>query len=70
MDLLVASSSSNVANVLLGDGQGKFDPPRTFVTGGQPRTVVSIDLNGDGRPDIVTPNYAEDSISALLNVSQ
>jgi len=56
LDLLVASSVASGANVLLDDGQGRFATPRSFVTGTQPRTVAAVDLNSDGRLDLVTPN--------------
>lgn len=40
-----------------GQGQGATD-------------MVSVDLNGDGRPDVVTANYVDHTLSVLLNNGQ
>lgn len=40
-----------------GQGQGAGD-------------MVSVDLNGDGKPDVVTANYVDHSLSVLLNNGQ
>jgi hypothetical protein len=37
-------------------------PPGTV-----PTSVAAVDLNGDGRPDLVTANVDRDSVSVLLN---
>ncbi len=39
---------------------------RDFAVGRDPRGVVVIDLNGDGRPDIATANSDTDNVSVLL----
>jgi hypothetical protein len=59
---------AGLVSVLLGNGDGTFQSPRDYVTGPQPESVVIGDLNGDGRPDIVTANgiYYPGSVSVLL----
>jgi hypothetical protein len=43
--------------VLLGNGDGTFQTPVTYKSGGRgPNSVAVGDLNGDGRPDIVAAN--------------
>jgi hypothetical protein len=62
-DLATANSimgkgrSDRTVSVLLGRGDGSFATPKVFDTGGsQPVAPVVGDLNGDGVPDITTPN--------------
>ena len=44
-------------SVLLGNGDGTFRPPtQDFATDACPVSVAVADLNGDGKPDLVTAN--------------
>ena len=44
-------------NVLLGNGDGTFQRPVPYGSGGQvPRSVAVADVNGDGKPDLVITN--------------
>jgi predicted dehydrogenase len=43
-----------------------FGPGSTFATGKGPVSVVVADVNGDGRPDLVTANFTSNTISVLL----
>ncbi|HEV8058485.1 MAG TPA: FG-GAP-like repeat-containing protein, partial [Gemmataceae bacterium] len=69
LDLVTANLGDNTAGVLLGAGDG------TFSSGSQaapapdlrPFQVAVADLNGDGRPDIVTANRSDNSVSVLLS---
>jgi hypothetical protein len=46
-------------SVLLGNGDGTFQPAVPYSSGGYwgPDAVVIVDVNGDGTPDLVAPNY-------------
>ena len=49
---------NGVVTVLLGNGDGSFQPPVSYYSGGQrPDSVVLADLNGDGKLDIAVANY-------------
>ena len=79
-DLVVANvcaSSSNCANgsvdVLLGNGDGTFQPAVSYNSGGyQPYSVAVGDVNQDGMPDLLVANQCADdnctngSVSVLL----
>ncbi len=53
--------------VLIGNGDGTFQPPVPYATGLQPGSLVIGDFNGDGKPDLATSNSTSDNISILLN---
>jgi len=62
-DLLVANVSSDTVSVLLnttapGAATPSFAARQTFATGSNPFSVAASDVNGDGRPDLLTANYS------------
>jgi hypothetical protein len=46
--------------VLLGNGDGTFQPAATYASGGSAASVAVADVNGDGKPDLVVANYCAD----------
>ena len=64
-DLAVTNGGFNTVSVLLGDGDGTFQP-RTVTTGGEPVSVAVGDFNGDGRPDLAVANERSSDVSVLL----
>jgi hypothetical protein len=73
LDLLVTNycsdstcTTSSVA-VLLGNGDGTFQAPVAYLTGGlNPFSVSLGDMNGDGKPDLVISNSRPGAIAVLL----
>ena len=69
-DIATANQGDNTASILLGRGDGTFSsgttqtPPAPSL---RPHEVAIADLNGDGRPDIVTANRPDNSVSVLLS---
>ncbi len=55
-DLVVANLDSGDVGVLLGNGDGTFQPAVTYDAGGAASSVAVADVNGDGHPDIVVAN--------------
>jgi dienelactone hydrolase len=66
LDLAVANIGSNNVSILLGNGDGTFQPPVNYSVGAAPYTVAVGDLNGDGKPDLAVSNDNGPSISILL----
>ncbi|MGD1072736.1 MAG: FG-GAP-like repeat-containing protein [Bryobacteraceae bacterium] len=67
-DIATANSGSNSVTVLLGNGSGGFSaaPGSPFAVGIDPQAVAIVDVNGDGRPDLVTANLGDNTVSVLL----
>ncbi len=72
LDLILARGASGIAvarNTSL-VGTITFDPNLYFTTGGSETLGVTTgDLDGDGKPDVVSYNYNSSSISVALNKS-
>ena len=66
LDLVTGNPKSDNVSVLLGEGNGDFQPAATFPTGGESYSVAVGDLNGDARLDLVTANILSRSVSVLL----
>jgi hypothetical protein len=55
-DIVVTNSYNSDLGVLLGNGDGTFQPAVIYGAGGSANSVTIGDVNGDGRPDIVVGN--------------
>ena len=69
-DLAVTNSGANSVSILLGKGDGTFQPQVVFTgnIGNSPYPVAVGDFNGDGLPDLAIANYADNTASILLGV--
>jgi hypothetical protein len=81
-DLLITNTCPNegcttdgVVSVLLGNGDGTFQPPVNYDSGGiGPRSLTAVDLRGDGKIDVLVANsgdidgnfYSSGSLDVLL----
>src|SRR5260370_740792 len=56
-DILVTNAGSSTVGVLLGNGDGTFQPVVVYGSGGlYPASVAVADVNDDGKPDLLVAN--------------
>ena len=67
LDLAVANAGDGTVSVLLGNGDGTFQPQVTYAVGSGPDAIVAGDFTGDGRIDLAVANgRCDDTVSVLL----
>jgi len=70
LDVAVANTGSSNVSILLGNGDGTFQPAMNFNAGNNPSAVAVGDFNGDGKLDLAVfqpgSNEAPGSVSILL----
>jgi hypothetical protein len=73
-DLAVSNSfcatpcSPGTVSVLLGNGDGTFQPSVDYQAALGPGGVATADLSGEGGADLAVANYGSNSVSVLLNL--
>lgn len=71
-DLAVANEFANPTDyevsILLGNGDGTFQPPTNYPVGSSPRAVDIGDFNADGTADLVVANHDSDDLSLLIGI--
>jgi hypothetical protein len=65
-DLATADYGSGEVSVLLGNGDGTFQPARNIPVGGGLTAIAVADFNGDGRADIAVTSLYNHNVSILL----
>ena len=65
----VARGTTDVGDIILDEIvlRGSLYPGMKFIVGDSPFSVAVTDLNGDGRPDLVTANSGSSDVSVLLH---
>jgi hypothetical protein len=71
IDLAVVNPNENSFSILLGQGDGSFQPQTTYSlaqagTPLSPYSIATYDFNGDGRLDLAITNYFGNNVSVLL----
>ena len=57
----------NKVNVLLGNGNGSFQPLNVYIVGLNPRFMTTGDFNHDGNLDLAVSDTGQNKVSVLLN---
>src|SRR5262249_36157395 len=65
--LFTSSPSTGSVSVLLGNGDGTVQAPRTFTVGSSAQSVAVGDFNGDRRPDFAVNNRSSNTVSVFTN---
>jgi hypothetical protein len=60
-------ASGNTLTVLTNNGTGVFGSDATLVVGNGPECVIATDINGDGKPDLITANSQDNTMTVLTN---
>jgi hypothetical protein len=73
-DLAVLNNNAKTVSVLLntalaGASTPSFGLQQTFAIGSGAAQMVTADFNGDGRPDLAVANFADNSVTVLLNTT-
>ena len=70
VDLAIANQGDNTVSLFLGNGDGTFKipapPPILLPVGSEPTGLAAADVNGDGKPDLVTANQGTNTISVFF----
>ncbi|HTA95614.1 MAG TPA: VCBS repeat-containing protein, partial [Verrucomicrobiae bacterium] len=70
MDLICANSGAQnpgTLTVLTNDGTGNFVFASTVNVGNEPAVVLAVDVNGDGKVDLVSANESVSTLTVLTN---
>jgi len=73
-DLIVANKNSDTVSVLRntttpGATTPAFATQQSLAVGTSPTAVTAADVNGDGKPDLIVANSADNALSVLLNTT-
>ena len=64
LDLAIANQFPGSVTIVLGNGDGSFQPGVTYAVSGNPGSLVAGDFTGNGRLDLATANF--DGTTSLL----
>lgn len=70
LDLITQDYTKRQAVVLLGNGDGTYQPAQMFPSGQGPFYTVVADLNRDGLPDLVVADVNGGGVEILINTSR
>jgi len=65
LDLAIANQTANTVSILIGNGDGTFQPKTDIATGSQPSCVIAKDMhdvNGNGSLDLIVANHNDSTI--------
>jgi hypothetical protein len=66
LDLAVSNTFANKVSVLIGHGDGFFDPAVKYPSGHTPQGIVAADFNLDGKLDLAVANTSSGTVGIYL----
>lgn len=66
-DAATANVADSTVSIVLGNGNGTFQPQQVVAVGGSPHGLAVLDADGDADLDIATANTSGNTVSLLLN---
>ena len=70
-DLISANANDGTLTVLTNNGDGSFSLDAILnvglSSGSSPENVLAVDVNGDGKLDLVSANFGDDTLTVLIN---
>jgi hypothetical protein len=66
LDLAVNNANANTLSILLGNGDGTFQPKADYPTGSFPQEVLVSDFNGDQKADVAVLNKGDNTVGIFL----
>ena len=67
VDLCTADIQSDTISILLGNGDGTYQPAQMLNAGAAPRGITTLDVDGDGDIDIVSTNASSSNAMIWIN---
>lgn len=67
IDVITCDTAGNSASILLGNGDGTFQPAVSYPMGSDPRGIAVLDADGDGDVDVATANNGGNDVSIAFN---
>lgn len=65
LDLAFTQPSTNKIAILHGKAGGGFESPELCETGKNPAAIAAGDVNGDGKVDLASANFSDDTVTVL-----
>ncbi len=66
LDVIITNGGTNNISILLGNGDGTFQPPVGYPAGTTPVSVAVGDFNGDGKLDLAVSNSGSNDVCIFL----
>lgn len=66
LDLAITNETDDTVSILLGNGDGTFQPQQTFATGGAPDAIAIVNFNNSGALDLAVANNLDATVSVLM----
>lgn len=66
LDIAAGIATGSTMWIILGNGNGTFQPAVGVAVGTRPKAIAKGDFNGDGRADLLVANQISESMSVLL----